>query len=130
MRTVRCYGCQHSFDVGPRAVTARCPACTKHLNLGDVVIKRGSMLSRIETCGRVVVARKASLSAQSVIAGGGIVVEGRCDADAVSGGTVRLTKHSRWSGDCAAPSIVVEPGARIESGRFSVTPRPAPTATS
>jgi len=130
MRTVRCYGCQHAFDVGSKAVTARCPACTKHLNLGDVVIKRGSMLTRVETCGRVVVARKASLSAQRVIAGGGMVVEGRCDADAVSGGTVRLARHARWNGDCAAPAIVIEPGARIEGGRFSVSEHPVATETS
>lgn len=129
LRQVRCYACGHAFGVGAKAVTARCPECTKHLNLRDVVIKRGAMLSRVETCGRIVVARKASLNAQRIVAGEGILVEGRCDADAVSGGTVRLARRARWKGDCAAPAIVVEPGALIEGGRFSVTPAPATRAS-
>lgn len=130
LRQVRCYACGHAFGVGVKAVTARCPECTKHLNLRDVVITRGAMLTRVETCGRVLVARKATLNAQRVIAGDGMVIEGRCDADAVSGGTVRLAKRSRWNGDCSAPAIVVEPGARIDGGRFTVTRQPGVNSTS
>ncbi len=128
MRPVRCYACLHQFQVGPTAHTARCPACTKHLNLRDVVVRRPAMIGRVETCGRVIVARRASLHAQTLIAGGGIEVDGRCQADAVCHGPVRLTRRARWSGDCAAPSIVIEPGAVIERGRFQISAgRDAPT---
>lgn len=119
-RCAHCYACGHAFGVGHKALTARCPRCAKGLNLRDITIERGCSLSSVETCGRLRIGRRATLLAKSIVAVGGVTVEGRLEGSVTCRGTVRIGKRARWKGDCAAGALVVEPGALIEGGRFRV----------
>ena len=74
----------------------------------------------IQTCGRLVVAKKGSVIASRVRALGGVFVLGHLEANVSSGGPVHIAAGARWRGDCRAPSVTIEPGARIESGCFAV----------
>jgi cytoskeletal protein CcmA (bactofilin family) len=86
----------------------------------DVVISQLTPVKRVQTCGRVVVRRKGSVIAELVQAHGGVEVLGCLDARVESDGPVIIGPAARWKGDCHAPSLVIEPGARIEAGRFAV----------
>ena len=118
---VRCYHCHHLFEVGSKASSTACPACSQRLVVEDVVISRLTPVQRVQTCGRVVVRRKGSVIADLVQAQGGLEVLGSLDARVESEGPVIIGPAARWKGDCRAPSLTVEDGARIESGSFAVS---------
>jgi cytoskeletal protein CcmA (bactofilin family) len=58
--------------------------------------------------------------ARQVEAHGGVSVQGVLEANVVSEGAVEIGSRAEWKGDCRAPVIVVEAGARIAGGYFSV----------
>ncbi len=120
---VRCYHCAHPFEVGLRTASTNCPSCNKRVVVEDVVIKQLTPVSRVQTCGRLLVDKKGSVIAEFVHAQGGVEVLGSLDARVESGGPVVIGAGARWKGDCRAPSMAVRGGARIEGG-FEVSERP------
>lgn len=119
-RTIRCYHCGHGFDVSAQTMTTVCPKCSKPLTVEDVVIKTAHAVRRIQTCGRLIVQKKGRVIAQSVEAAGGVQVEGILEAKVTSGGKVWIGPKGQWRGDCAAPSLEVEEGGRIDGGFFEI----------
>jgi predicted RNA-binding Zn-ribbon protein involved in translation (DUF1610 family) len=120
VRVVQCYHCRHRFDVSPKAESTGCPSCGQRVIVGDVIVRELRPVSRVQTCGRIVVHEKARINAELVEAHEGIEVLGGLSAKVVSGGPVIIGPKARWSGDCHAPSLHIHLGARIESGRFTV----------
>lgn len=119
-RTVQCYHCRRTFDVGARAMTITCPKCFKRVQVQDVVVKEAQGLKKLQTCGKVVVEKKGRVVADLVEAHEGIEVKGIIRAAVLSGGPVVLHPKSTWRGDCRAPSLHIEPGAVIERGFFTI----------
>ncbi len=119
-RTVQCYHCRHRFEVSPQTMTTVCPKCSKPLTVEDVVIKTAHSVRKIQTCGKLVVQKKGRVIAQTVEAIGGVEVEGILEAKVISGGRVRIGAGGQWRGDCAAPSLEVEQGGRIDGGFFEI----------
>ncbi len=119
-RAVRCYHCGHVHEVAARASRVSCPKCAKSLRVEDVTIKTTEGWQNFQTCGRVVILAKGKLVAQTVEAQGGIEVRGGLDAKAYRGGPVVLKKSAVWRGDCAAPALSIEEGARIQNGLFTI----------
>ena len=119
-RTIHCYHCRHVFDVSPQTMTTVCPKCSKPLTVEDVVIKTAHAVRKIQTCGRLIVQKKGRVIAQTVEAAGGVEVEGILEAKVMSGGKVWIGPKGQWRGDCAAPSIEVEVGGRIDGGFFEI----------
>ncbi|MDG2147987.1 MAG: polymer-forming cytoskeletal protein [Planctomycetota bacterium] len=117
--SVRCYHCDHPFDVGARAASTNCPGCNQRVVVEDVVIKKLMPVSRVQTCGRLVIEKKGTVIAEVVQAQGGVEVMGSLDARVESGGPVVIGASARWKGDCRAPTMAIRRGARIE-GEFEV----------
>jgi DNA-directed RNA polymerase subunit RPC12/RpoP len=120
MRVVQCYHCRHRSEVSPKAESIACPACNQRVIVGDVIVRELRPVSRVQTCGRIVVHEKARINAELVEAHEGVEVLGGLSASVVSGGPVIIGPKARWAGDCRAPSLRIHLGARIESGRFTV----------
>lgn len=123
-RSVQCYHCRRRFEVGVRAVTVSCPGCHKRLVIEDLVIKNAQAYTKLQTCGRVVVQRRGHVMATLVEAHAGIEVLGVLEANAITGGGVRIGPKATWKGDLAARTLRVDAGARIVGGRFAVPDDP------
>jgi DNA-directed RNA polymerase subunit RPC12/RpoP len=126
LHSVHCYHCAHPFEVGSRTASTNCPNCNQRVVVEDVVIQKLMPVSRVQTCGRLLVGKKGSVIAELVQAQSGVEVLGSLDARVVSGGPVLIGPAARWKGDCTAPSMAIRSGARID-GAFEVTgPVPSP----
>jgi hypothetical protein len=117
---VQCYHCRHRFEVSRKAESTNCPTCQQRVIVGDVIVRELRPVIRVQTCGRVVVHRKARVNAELVEAHEGLDVQGGLSARVVSGGPVVIGPKAMWNGDCSAPSLEISAGARIERGTFRV----------
>ena len=124
-RSVRCYHCGEALEVGGKTQSTSCPACNGRVIVQDVEVAVLTPVHEIQTCGRLVVTKKGSLIAKRVQALGGVEVLGRMDANVESGGPVHIAAGARWRGDCRAPTVTIDPGARIEGGCFAVPSEPS-----
>jgi hypothetical protein len=119
-RTVRCYHCQRDMQVAMKAITLSCPHCYKLVHVGDVVVEKDHQAASVRTCGVVVVGKKGRLHASQIEASQGIQVLGELAGDVVCHGPVVIGARAIWRGDCSAAKIVIEPGATILDGRFTI----------
>ncbi len=120
-RDVRCYHCGHEHVIAARASRVSCPKCAKSLLVEDVTIKSTEGWAHFKTCGRVTIMARGKLVAQTIEAQGGIEVRGGLEAKSYRGGPVLLKKSAVWRGDCEAPSLAIEAGARVDRGWFVIT---------
>lgn len=121
-RAVVCYHCRRGFAAALRAMMLTCPHCYKPVKVNDIVVRRAHHAPRVETCGRIFVDRRGWVSAGVVHAGEGIEVQGTLDARRVVAGPVHLGPRASWRGDLRAPSVHLEPGARVAAGFFEIGP--------
>lgn len=119
-RPIVCYHCGHRFEASAHAMSVSCPECYKHLRLEDIIIRTLEAARTYYTCGRLVVLPKARAQAHEIRAVAGVTVEGALEANVVSFGPVWIGPNALWRGDCRAPVVKVEDGARIISGKFIV----------
>lgn len=119
-RTVRCYLCDHSFEIPRDAMTTSCPACFKRVQIEDIVVKHAQGNTILGTCGRLIVQARASVVAKRIRAIEGVEMLGTLEAAVESDGSVRIGPAGRWKGDCRARAIVIEPGATIVGGFFQI----------
>jgi len=117
---VQCYLCRRRFEVGAKAMTVSCPGCHKPLLVQDVVVKTLQAVTKLQTCGSIVVQKKGRIIAELVEAHEGLDVRGSIQANVICGAMVRLGPTAKWRGDCNAPVIKIESGATIEGGCFTV----------
>lgn len=125
-RAVRCYLCDHEFEIPRDAITTSCPGCFKRVQIEDIIVKTAQGNTVLGTCGRLVVQARASLVAKKVRAIEGIEIHGTVDAALDSEGMVTVGATGRWKGDCRAKGIVVEPGGVITGGYFEIGPGAGP----
>jgi DNA-directed RNA polymerase subunit RPC12/RpoP len=123
LRPVQCYHCRTTLEVSVRAMTVSCPACHKKLLVEDVTVDGAQSVTNLQTCGKVVVNKNGRVIAKLVEAHGGVEVYGVMEAKVVSGAPVFIGPQAQWKGDCRAPAITVELGARITRGYFEIDPR-------
>ena len=125
-RHVDCYHCGHGLEVSGRAMSTSCPECNRPLVIEDVAVKGYMGVNSLETCGRLVIPKRKHIVVQAhVVAHAGIEVNGRLECrQAISQGPVVLGPKADWKGDLRAPSLVVNPGAKIHGGYFSIPEMP------
>lgn len=121
-REVRCYHCGHALQVGERALTTMCTHCYRGLRVDDVVIRGKESFAAVQTCGMVIIHRKARVLANVVQASMGVQVEGALRGDVISGGPVLIGAKAFWKGGCRAPSLHIQDGASVGGGWFEITP--------
>ncbi len=125
-RRVQCVHCTRLFPVPLKAMILTCPACFRRVRVEDVIISGQQHTPRLETCGRIVIRPRARVVTEVLAAGMGVEVHGELTAGCVIAGRVRIGPQGRWTGDCTAASVVVDPGATILGGRFTVRPLDVP----
>lgn len=128
LKQVQCYHCRAQFEVSARAMTVSCPKCYKSLLVDDVTIKTAHGVTKLQTCGKLVVEKRGRVRAELVEAHGGIEVHGIIEGKVVSGGPIVVHEKAKWKGDCRAPTIRIAPGAKIERGFFEIGSGPAAEA--
>lgn len=123
---VHCYFCGHLIDAGPRTMSTVCPGCNRKVLVEDVVVKGYTGVVNLETCGKLIVLRRGHAAAQNrIVALAGIEVKGRLHCiHAFTAGRTTIGSKAEWRGDLQALSLVVEPGAVIEGGRFKIPEDP------
>lgn len=125
-RPVRCYHCQHDFSISAHARSAACPKCYRGLCLDDLIVKTSAPQvgtpGKLQTCGQIVVEKKARYVGKAVQAVEGVEIQGQLEAEVVSQGPVVIGAGATHKGDLTAATLVVEPGAVIKGGFFRVGP--------
>lgn len=119
-REVQCYHCRRTIFVPVKAVTLTCPLCYKPIEVNDVFVNREQIRGAVRTCGVVVVGARGKLHAGSVVASLGVQVLGELVGDVATHGPVVIGPKAVWDGDCIAANIVIQPGATIRGGRFTI----------
>jgi hypothetical protein len=129
-RTVRCLHCATPFVVPGAATTLTCPVCYKRVRVDDVIITGRQSHHRLETCGVVVVKKFASVHADLLASGTGIVVEGEVHTRAAKAPSIVMGPEAVWNGDLEAHTLTIDPASTIKGGKFSVKPpREQPNAS-
>ncbi len=123
-RTVQCYHCGRDCAVSVHAMSSSCSHCYRQLAIADIVVRSRHWGSRLQTCGKILLDRKADVRVNLLTAGGGVEVHGTLRGKVVSFGPVTLGETARIDGDLEAPAIYVSPGATILGGTFSIVPVP------
>jgi len=119
-QSVKCYHCRHQFDVSSRTQSTSCPGCNKPVIVADVVVKGLKLVSKLQTCGRIIIRKRGRVIAKIVQANAGIDAQGTVDCGKViCGGPVVIGAKANWKGDCHAPSLAIELGANV-LGQFAV----------
>ncbi|MBX3359611.1 MAG: polymer-forming cytoskeletal protein [Phycisphaeraceae bacterium] len=122
-RLVLCYNCSRSFSASSQAITLTCPLCYQHLRLSDVIVEAAQSVTRLQTCGRLVITARGRVTAKVVQASGGIEVHGRLQAEsAATPGHFYLAPGAVHSGNVRASSLIVHPGSTVLAGHFEITP--------
>lgn len=122
-KEVRCTECAGTCQVPQRAMSIFCPHCNERLILEDYNIKTYRGVSRLATCGDVVVEKKGQVSASSIKAGN-VIVRGKVQGDITARNVVRISKTGSLRGDIEASKLEVESGA-VLNGFFRIGDGPA-----
>ncbi|MEN0020573.1 MAG: polymer-forming cytoskeletal protein [Planctomycetota bacterium] len=121
-RRVLCYHCGAVLELGPTVKSASCPACNRGLQIEDIDVQRYYVGGALQTCGRLVIGRRASVSNREAYAGAGAAVLGVFRGSMRAGGPVVIGPGASWEGELEAPAIDVMPGAKVVGARFRIRP--------
>lgn len=89
------------------------------------ITKLRGPLKELRTCGRIIVAKRGRLIAESIEAHGGIDCQGVIDAKRVlAGSTVTLGPKCDYHGDLTAPNVIMHKGAKVKPSLFKVPEDP------
>lgn len=99
-----------------------CPHCHKALTVEDLVVSGYTAVTKVQTCGKLIVKRKGRVAATTVEAHEGLKIDGALGAikGVQTGGVVTLGAKSEWRGDCTAPAMVVKAGAVVLGGYWKI----------
>ena len=118
---VQCYHCDERFMVSAKAMTVSCPACSRALMVEDVIIKTTHAVRKLQTCGRIVIQKRARVIADLVVGQEGIEVMGVLEAKYAKAAHVHVRLKGRWQGDCETHRVVVDAGAVVTQGNFVIS---------
>ncbi len=111
-RDIDCPYCGETLRVPLRAINTRCTSCHKHLRLEDVVIRGDSPLTRVTTCGMILVEPCARFS--GALQGAEVVIAGRVMGTVIGTRHVEVTATGKVAGTIATRELVADDGALID----------------
>lgn len=111
-REIDCPFCGQTLRVPIRAINTRCTDCHKHLRLEDVVVRGDSPLTRISTCGTILVEPNARFS--GVLQAANVVVAGRVMGTIIGTRTVEVTATGKVAGTIATRDLKADDHALID----------------
>ncbi|MEM6333670.1 MAG: polymer-forming cytoskeletal protein [Planctomycetota bacterium] len=121
-RSVACPACGHAFTISSKAMSVRCPSCTRPLQFSDLDVRQ-RLAGEIATMGRVGLQRSGEISGRLVC--GELDTEGSFQGDALVYGAMKLKTGSLTTGSITCRSVSAEHGATLRS-RLCVQPKPVP----
>jgi len=111
-RDLDCPHCGHPLRVAIRAINTRCTTCHKHLRLEDVVLRGDSPLTRVITCGTILVEPSARFS--GILQGSEVVIAGRVMGTVIGTRRVQVTSTGKVAGTIASRDLVADEHALID----------------
>lgn len=111
-REMDCPFCGHTLRVPIRAINTRCTRCTRHLRLEDVVVRGDSPLTRIVTCGMILVEPSARFS--GTLQATQVVVAGRVMGTIIGTQKVEIAASGKVAGTIATRDLACDPRALID----------------
>lgn len=111
-RDLDCPFCGQELRVPVRAINTRCTECHKHLRLEDVVVRGDSPLTRITTCGTILVEPNARFS--GALQAANVVVAGRVMGTIIGTRSVEIMATGKVAGTIATRSLVSDDRALID----------------
>jgi cytoskeletal protein CcmA (bactofilin family) len=121
-RQVCCPSCGRSFDISAKAMSVRCPGCTRPLQFADLDVKQ-RLAGEVATMGRVELHPSGEISGRLVC--GELAVAGSFQGDALVYGSLDLKPGSLTTGTLAARTLHAHHGATLRA-RLLISPAPAP----
>lgn len=126
VRKVSCPQCGQAFEISMRAMSVRCPACTRPLEFKDLMLRQ-KLEGDVCTMGHVGVEGSGEMIGRLVC--GQLTNEGRFEGRAIVFGTIQCLGKSLTTGEVSARSLRVTRGATLRA-RATIGPKPkvSPTA--
>ena len=111
-RELDCPFCGQALRVPARAINTRCTDCHKHLRLEDIVVRGDSPLTRISTCGGILIEPNARFA--GVLQASHIVVAGRVMGTVIGTRVVEVTGTGKVAGTIATRELKADPHALMD----------------
>lgn len=121
VRRVNCPHCGDAFNLSRKAISARCPRCTRPLAFEDLTLN-SKVEGDVSTMGHVVLGETGEMVGRLVC--GRLVNTGRFEGRAVVYGMIELAARSLTTGEIAAKGLLVARGATLRA-RAKIGPKPA-----
>jgi len=102
-RELDCPFCGEALRVPSSAINTRCIACHKHLRLEDVVLRGDTPLTRVATCGTILVEPDARFS--GFLQASTIIIAGRVMGTVIATRCVQIAATGKVAGTIATRSL-------------------------
>ncbi|WP_432799678.1 bactofilin family protein [Poriferisphaera sp. WC338] len=120
VRPVMCPHCGNNFEISKRAISVRCPACTRPLQFSDFTLN-----SRVEgdvsTMGHIELDHQGEMNGRLVC--GQLTSAGSFEGKALVYGPIALQGASLTTGELVAKALSVTTGATFR-GKVNICPKP------
>ena len=126
VRRVMCPHCSKNFEISKRALSVRCPQCTRPLQFSDFTLK-DRVQGDVSTMGHIELDQHGVMSGKLVC--GALTSDGNFDGKAMVYGEITLQQHSLTTGELVAKSLSVSAGATLR-GKINICPKPKISPTS
>jgi DNA-directed RNA polymerase subunit RPC12/RpoP len=110
VRKVACPQCGQSFEISMKAMSVRCPGCTRPLEFKDLTIRQ-RLEGDIATMGHVGLDTDGEMVGRLVC--GQLTNEGRLEGKTIVYGSVHLMGNSLTTGELTGRSLFVARGATL-----------------
>jgi hypothetical protein len=115
--TIVCLHCNKTQNVGRRAMSIPCRFCQRSLCLENLVFNAYIARRVVETCGAITIEEKGNVIVDRVSCGP-LVVRGRLKGNVTARGPITVEARAEVRGSLRGPSLIIAPGARLESDCF------------
>jgi cytoskeletal protein CcmA (bactofilin family) len=120
LRRVLCPHCGRAFEVSTRAMSVRCPSCTRPLEFKDLTLRQ-RLDGDVSTMGHVELSDPSEMIGRLVC--GRFTNTGRFEGQAVVYGAIELTGNSLTVGELTGKSLCVHHGATARA-KANILPKP------
>lgn len=124
VRPVTCPHCSNSFDISQKAMSVRCPRCTRPLAFEDLHLD-SKVQGDVSTMGTVHLGENGEMVGRLIC--GHLISTGRVDGKVVVYGKAELQPNSLTTGQLSARSVYAHRGSTV---RLTVKIGPKPLVSS
>ena len=111
-RAIECPFCGQALRVPNRALNTRCTACRQHLRLEDIVVAGNWPVTRLSTCGSILIEPNGRFS--GVMQAANIVIAGRVMGTVIGTRCIEITSTGKVAGTLATRELKADPRALID----------------